>query len=106
MSRCRVTSTPLAAPLEALRPTYLLLLPQVDGGFFDAVGSTSIIAYDKDGNVLFRVLNTAEGIEFLALATDDGSQLIKGVLFSLVADEPGIAMDNLIFTYGCCESAV
>lgn len=76
---------------------------QVEGGFFDAINSTAITAYDKNGNELLRVTNTATGIDFLGLSTNDGSQLIKGVLFSLVADEPaGIAIDNVIFTYGCC----
>ncbi len=70
----------------------------LDGGFFDSVGSTAITAFDDNGNVLGQVDNNQTGIEFLGLITNDGSADIRGLLFSLVGDEPaGFEIDNLRF---------
>ena len=98
--------------------TYLLIAPrscvavpmlclQLDGGVFNAINSTSITAFDENGVTLLQVTNSEiESIECLGLATNDGSALIKGVLFSLVGAEPaGFAIDNVRFTFGCCEEA-
>lgn len=69
-----------------------------DGGFFDAVGSTAITAFDRAGNVIGSVANTVTGIEFLGLATDDNTASIAGVFLDLVGDEPaGFAIDNIRF---------
>ncbi len=69
-----------------------------DGGFFNAVGSTGITAFARDGSLLGTVTNTITGIEFLGLVTDDGSEAIAGVFLDLVGDEPaGFAIDNLRF---------
>ncbi|WP_253201435.1 PEPxxWA-CTERM sorting domain-containing protein [Sphingomonas quercus] len=69
-----------------------------DGGFFNAVGSTGIRAFDRQGNILGTVANLQEGIEFLGLATTDGLARIAGVQLTLVGSEPaGFAIDNLRF---------
>lgn len=70
----------------------------LDGGYFDAPGSTKITAYARDGSVIGSIVNTGTGIEFLGLVTEDGSARIAGLLFSLVGNEPaGFAIDNLRF---------
>lgn len=69
-----------------------------DGGFFDAVGSTGIRAFDRAGNVLGTVSNTGLGIEFLGLVTNNGLAQIAGVELTLTGSEPaGFAIDNLRF---------
>jgi hypothetical protein len=70
----------------------------LEGGYFNAPGSTSITAFARDGSLLGSVTNTGIGIEFLGLVTADGEAQIAGLLFSLVGDEPaGFAIDNLRF---------
>lgn len=70
----------------------------LSGGFFDAANSTAIKAYGRDGTLLGQTVNTGTGIEFLGLVTDDGSESIAGLLFSLVGPEPaGYAIDNVRF---------
>ena len=70
----------------------------LDGGYFNGIGGTAITAYARDGSILGSVTNTGLGIEFLGLVTDNGSEQIAGLLFSLVGSEPaGFAIDNLHF---------
>lgn len=70
----------------------------LSGGFFDAIGGTAIEAFTRTGVSLGKVTNAALGIEFLGLVTDDGSESIAGLLFSLVGSEPaGFAIDNVRF---------
>ena len=70
----------------------------LDGGYFNAIGGTAITAFARDGTLLGSVSNEQLGIEFLGLVTDDGSEQIAGLLFSLVGAEPaGFAIDNLRF---------
>ncbi len=70
----------------------------LDGGFFDAIGGTAITAFARDGTMLGQVSNEEIGIEFLGLVTNDGSEKIAGLLFSLIGAEPaGFAIDNLRF---------
>lgn len=70
----------------------------LEGGYFDAPGSTSITAFARDGSLLGSVTNHGTGIEFLGLVTEDGEAQIAGLLFSLAGDEPhGFAIDNLRF---------
>lgn len=70
----------------------------LDGGYFNDIGGTAITAFDRDGNIIGSVLNETLGIEFLGLVTDDGSESIAGLLFSLVGNEPaGFAIDNVYF---------
>ena len=70
------------------------------GGFFDAIGGTAITAFARNGALLGSVLNQTGGVEFLGLATSDGSEQIAGLLFSLVGSEPaGFAIDNVRFGF-------
>lgn len=69
-----------------------------DGGFFDAIGSTAITAFARDGSLIGSVISSIIGIEFLGLVTDDGSPSIAGVFLDLVGAEPaGFAIDNIRF---------
>ncbi|HYZ64041.1 MAG TPA: PEP-CTERM sorting domain-containing protein, partial [Acetobacteraceae bacterium] len=71
------------------------------GGFFDAVGSTAITAYDATGSEIGSVTNSQIGSEFLGLVTADGSAIISGLLFHLVGSEPaGFDVDNIRFGTG------
>jgi hypothetical protein len=77
----------------------------LEGGFFDAVGGTAITAFDRNGGVIGSVSNTQTGIEFLGLVTDDNSESIAGLQFSLVGSEPfGYNIDNVRF--GTTETVV
>ncbi len=77
----------------------------LDGGFFDAVGSMGIQAYDAQGNILGTVTNTVTGIEFFGLADDNGQRLISGISFFITGNEPaGFAIDNL--TFGAAEAVI
>jgi hypothetical protein len=68
------------------------------GGFFNAVKGTSILAFDRQGRQIGAVVNLATGMEYMALVTEDGSEVIAGLQFSLVGPEPfGFAIDNLSF---------
>jgi hypothetical protein len=70
----------------------------LDGGFFDSIGLTGITAFGRDGARLGSVTNTARGIEFLGLVTDDASNQIAGLQFSTTsAEASGFAIDNLRF---------
>ncbi len=69
-----------------------------DGGFFDAIGSTGITAFARDGSLLGTVSNTGTGIEFLGLVDAAGLASIAGVFLDLVGSEPqGFAIDNIRF---------
>ena len=69
-----------------------------DAGYFDAVGSTGITAFARDGSLLGTVVNEGLGIEFLGLVTPDGTAQIAGVFLDLVGSEPaGFNIDNLRF---------
>ncbi|MBO9575586.1 MAG: PEPxxWA-CTERM sorting domain-containing protein [Sphingobium sp.] len=69
-----------------------------EGGYFNAIGSTGITAFDVNGNLLGTVVNTSIGIEFLGLVTTDGTEKIRGVFLDLVGAEPaGFNIDNLRF---------
>jgi hypothetical protein len=70
----------------------------LDGGYFDAIASTGITAFDSNGNVLGQVVNSQLGYQFLGLVTSNGAAQIAGLQFSLVGDEPaGFDIDNLEF---------
>ncbi len=69
----------------------------LDGGFFDAIGGTSIRAFRRDGTTIGTVTNTALGIEFFGLASQSGND-IAGISFFITGAEPaGFAIDNLTF---------
>jgi hypothetical protein len=84
-------------------PVSMLFEPNVagvglQGGFFDALKTTSITAFDRFGRQIGGVVNLAKGIEYMALVTEDGSETIAGLQFSLVGPElNGFAIDNLSF---------
>lgn len=68
------------------------------GGYFDAVGATTIEAYDADGNILGSITNSVEGFEFYGLADSTGANVIKGISFFITGSEPaGFEIDNLTF---------
>lgn len=76
----------------------------LDGGWFDAPGSTSMSAYDRQGTLLGSVRNDRTGIEFLGLGSDDGTDPIAGILLQFVAAEKaGISIDNLRFATAASE---
>ncbi|QPG04799.1 PEP-CTERM sorting domain-containing protein [Salinimonas marina] len=69
-----------------------------DGGFFNAVASTAITAFARDGSMLGSIGNDVEGIEFLGLALSNGASEIAGVFLDLIGAEPaGFAIDNVRF---------
>lgn len=69
-----------------------------DAGFFNAIGSTRVSAYGRNGALLGSITNTATGVQTLLLGTDDGAFQIAGLLISLVApEEAGFSIDNVRF---------
>jgi len=70
------------------------------GGFFDRVRTTAIHAYSRDGRLIGGVKNIGKGMEYMALVTEDGSDSIAGLQFSLVGPEPaGFGIDDLSFAF-------
>lgn len=68
----------------------------LDGGYLNAIGGTAITAFNRAGEVLGSIVNEMLGIEFLGLATDDNTDRIAGLQFSVVGLHPtGFAIDNL-----------
>lgn len=70
----------------------------LSGGFFDAINSTSITAFDSNGAALGTITNSKTGIEFYGLADSSGAAVIKGISFYITGNEPaGFVIDNLTF---------
>jgi hypothetical protein len=70
----------------------------LDGGYFDAIGGTTIAAYDRVGDLIGTVTNDSLGIEFFGLGDDSGEARIAGIQFYITGNEPaGYAIDNLTF---------
>lgn len=70
----------------------------LSGGFFDAIGGTSIAAYGSNGSFLGSIVNSKTGIEFYGLRTASGLNEISGVAFFITGDEPaGFGIDNVTF---------
>jgi len=70
----------------------------LDAAGLNAVGSTAITVYDRQGQVIGRAINRGLGSEFLALATRDLVPRIAGLEFHLVGAEPaGFGVDNIRF---------
>ena len=70
----------------------------LDGGFFDAIGGTTITGYDIFGNALGSFTNTITGIENYGFADASGNNVISGLAFYITGDEPaGFAIDNVTF---------
>jgi len=70
----------------------------LDGGFFDAIGGTSITGYRADGSALGTFTNDATGIETFGFADAGGANSISGLAFYITGNEPaGFAIDNVRF---------
>lgn len=70
----------------------------LSGGFFNAVGGTSIAAFGSNGQFLGAIVNSELGIEFYGLRTASGANEIAGIAFYITGDEPaGFAIDNVTF---------
>lgn len=68
------------------------------GGYFDAIGATTIEAYAADGTILGSLTNSVTGFEFYGLADSTGANIIKGISFFITGSEPaGFQIDNLTF---------
>ena len=68
------------------------------GGFFDVRESTAIRAFDRQGRLIGGVRNLNTGMDYMALVTEDGTDRIAGVQFSLVgAESAGFAIDDVSF---------
>jgi hypothetical protein len=75
------------------------------GGYFDAIGATTIEAYGENGEVLGSIVNTALGFEFYGLADSTGGNVIKGISFFITGAEPaGFEIDNI--TFGAADVVV
>lgn len=69
----------------------------LSGGYFNAIGATTIEAFDTTGASLGKIVNSMLGIEFYGLFDSTGSN-IAGVSFYITGDEPaGFAIDNVTF---------
>jgi hypothetical protein len=71
------------------------------GGYFDALNSTTIEAYDGNGISLGSITNTVTGFEFYGLVDSSGTNAISGISFYITGNEPaGFEIDNLTFGSG------
>lgn len=69
----------------------------LSGGFFNALGGTTIEAFDLTGASLGSIVNSKLGVEFYGLFDSTGSN-IAGVSFYITGNEPaGFAIDNVTF---------
>ncbi|MDH4101341.1 MAG: PEP-CTERM sorting domain-containing protein [Nitrospirota bacterium] len=72
----------------------------LDGGYFDAIGGTTIAAYDRLGHLIGSITNSQYGIEFFGLGDSSGNAVIAGIQFYITGSEPaGYAIDNLTFAF-------
>jgi len=70
----------------------------LDGGFFNAIGGTTLEAFGADGSIRGSAQNTSLGIETFGVADAHGRNSIAGISFSITGFEPcGFEMDNLTF---------
>lgn len=68
------------------------------GGYFDAIGATTIEAFDAVGNSLGSITNSVTEWEFYGLADASGANVISGISFYITGNEPaGFEIDNLTF---------
>lgn len=67
------------------------------GGFFDAIGGTTIEAFNGSGVSLGSITNSTLGFEFYGLFDNTGNN-ISGLSFYITGDEPaGFEIDDLTF---------
>ena len=70
----------------------------LSGGFFDAIGGTTIAAFGSNGQFLGSIVNSQLGVEFYGLRTASGANEIAGIAFYITGNEPaGFAIDNVTF---------
>ena len=70
----------------------------LDGGYFNAIGATSITGYRADGSVLGSFVNSQIGIETYGFADASGANVISGLAFYITGNEPfGFDIDNVRF---------
>lgn len=69
---------------------------EFDSGYWNAVGTGIIKAWDFDGNKIANIKNTATGIEHISIQSDT---LIRNVLFISEFDDFGATIDNLNFAH-------
>jgi len=93
-----LTGTPLFnGPVSVLFSTPVAGVG-LEGGYFDAVGGTTIEAFDSLGNSLGSITNTQLGLEFYGLADSTGANVISCISFYITGSEPaGFAIDDLTF---------
>jgi hypothetical protein len=67
-------------------------------GYFNAIGATTIEAFDINGVSLGSIVNSVLGFEFYGLADSGGANVISGISFYITGNEPaGFEIDNLTF---------
>jgi PEP-CTERM motif len=72
----------------------------LQGGYFDNIGGTTIVAYDENGNLIGSIANSALGMEFFGLGDSTGNAVIRGIQFYITGNEPyGYEIDNLTFAF-------
>ena len=97
-----LSGTPLFNGVIAVHFSVPVAAVGLKGGFFDAVGSTTIEAYDAAGVSLGSIVNTVTGFEFYGLADSGGANVISGISFYITGPEPaGFEIDDL--TFGSAE---
>lgn len=93
-----LTGTPLFNGPIAIDFSRPVAAVGLTGGYFDAIESTTIEAYDINGVSLGSLENSKEGFEFYGLTTESGENLIAGLSFYITGDEPaGFEIDNVSF---------
>jgi len=100
-----LSGTPLFNGVIAVHFSVPVAAVGLKGGFFDAIGSTTIEAYDAAGVSLGSIVNTLTGFEFYGLADSGGANVISGISFYITGPEPaGFEIDDL--TFGSAEQLV
>lgn len=93
-----LTGTPFLHGSIAMRFSADQAVVGLTGGFFNAIGSTRITAYRRDGSALGFVANAVTGIETFIVGTDTGVAAIAGLLLHFVAEEvAGFGIDSVRF---------
>jgi hypothetical protein len=73
----------------------------IDAGYFDAVGSTQLSWYNRQGNLLGQVRNTTTGIQrFVVALGDSDEEIYRWRIERVSTDANGFAIDNLCINTG------
>jgi hypothetical protein len=93
-----LSGTPLFAGTIAVLFSTPVAGVGLQAGYFDAIGSTTIEAYDATGASLGSIVNSQLGLEFYGLADSSGANIISGISFYITGNEPaGYAINDLTF---------